>query len=402
MLTDLNTSVTTISPEQLDELFKDTPDSTATADDLKLGKVESTVTPSNSSELPMVDLDELDKQAEETTETKDDKKEEVKVEDKKDTEEKKDEKVADATASKDKKAEDETKIDPSLLKSNVEYLVKKGIFKDFEGREELEMTEEVYGQLLEAQVNKIVEDRYTAKKSAAGDYGQAIIDFVEKGGDPDLIIDLFKEKKEIEQFDISTEDAQKELISRYYKEVLRRKPDAIKRQMDFLATQEDAIKNEAAEIKEKYEEHFNSQQKQLKAQQDAYEQEQLRRQKVFESSIKDAIKTYDTDQTRQQRLEANLFKFKELEDGTKVNEFYLKFAEWQSDPKKYIELVDFITDHDNYIKRKEIEAQNKAVDKTFKFVKGNQAISKNTGSGHEEVEKESKKQTGTNFSVVFK
>jgi hypothetical protein len=404
MLTDLTTSVTTISPEQLDELFKDTPpEGTPSADDLKIGKEDKKIEPTQSNSFDTIDLDAIDKAAEEA------KKEETKEEEKKvegKTEDKTESKVTlPAVETKEEKKDepktDEVKADPALLKSNVNYLIQKGIFKDFEGREDLEMTEEIYAELLEAQVNRAVEERYDVKKSSAGEEGKAILDFLEKGGDPDVIVDLFKEKKEIVQFDTSTEEAQKELITKYYKDVLGWKADRIKRQLDFLVTQEDAVKNESSDIKEKYDEYFKKQTAELQRQQDVYVQEQGKKQQAFESSIKTAIKDYTTDDRVRSNLDAALFKVRTLADGTKVNDFYLKFAEWQNDPKKYIELAEFITDYENYKKRISTEAQNKAVEKSFKFLKGNQTLSKTKGSEHTE-RKDDEEYKGTNFSVIFK
>jgi hypothetical protein len=403
MLTDLTTSVTTISPEQLDALFEGTPEGTPSADDLKIGKEEKKV--ETQTNFDKIDLEAMDKAAEESKNEEVKKEEEKKVEAK--TEEKKEDKVVipDATKAEEEKKDetktDEVKADPALLKSNVDYLVKKGIFKDFEGREELEMTEEIYAELLEAQVNRAIEERYELKKSSAGEEGKAILDFLENGGDPDVIVDLFKEKKEIAQFDTSTEDAQKELITKYYREVLGWKPDRIKRQLDFLVTQEDAVKNESTDIKEKYDQYFEQQKANLQRQQELYVQQEAQKQKAFESSIRTAIKDYTADDRLRQNLDAALFKVRTLADGTKVNDFYLKFAEWQNDPKKYIELAEFITDHENYLKRKETAAQNKAVEKSFKFLKGNQTLSKTKGSEHTE-RKDDEEYKGTNFSVIFK
>lgn len=401
MITDLTTSVTDISPEQLDALFASTPDSTVSADDLTLGKDADGVAfvpAATNGNMDIIDLDALDdvKTEEETEE--DEKKEGEEGDDKTKTEKPAEEK-------EEKPEAGDTTSMNGVLKSTVDFLVEKGHFKDFEGREDLEITEEVYAEILEAQISAAVEERYEAKKSSAGDYGQAILDFIEDGGDPDTIIDLFKERKEVNQLDISSEDNQRQLVARYYKEVHNWKPERIKKQLDFVSSEEGGLETEATEIKEKYEDHFKQEAADLAehqaTQKAQYEAQQVARQKAFETSIKGAIQDYDVDPETKKKLESALFKYKKLEDGTKVNDFYLKFAEWQSDPKKYVQLVEFITANETYEKRREQKTKTEVAARTFNFVKGNQAVSKHKGSEHTSVEERSKNK-GTDFSIIFK
>lgn len=401
MLTDLNTSVTDISPEALDALLSGSSSTTTNEETPATGttvKAEEVVKVSESA-IPEIDLEELEKQA--STEEDKEGEEGNKETDNISTEEDKE------GENKEKTEEGQSNpVDASLLKNSVNYLVEKGIFKDFEGREDLEMTEEVFADLLEAQVKEMAEERYGAKKSSAGDYGQAILDYIENGGDPDQIIDLFKERKEVAQFDISTEDSQKEIISRYYKEVHGWRPERIKRELDALALEEDALETEAKEIKAKYDQQFQQEAEKLAQEQEtqrkAYDAEVKRQQQVFETSIKDAIKAYEVDDKRKQLIEQSILKkSKKLSDGTRVSELDIKFAEWQRDPKKFIELAEFILDQETYLKRKEQQIQNKVVNKTYNFVKGNQATSKTKGTEHAKPE-ERAKNAGTNFSVIFK
>ena len=397
MLTDLNTSVTDISPEALDALFSS--DSSETpAEQTGTTVKEGEVVKVSDDQIPEIDFEALEKAAAESSETEEGEEEG----DNKD----KTPKTEVPKTEGEKKDESAPQVDLTVLKNTINYLVDKGIFKDFEGREDLELTEDVYAELLEAQVNEIVNERYSAKKTSAGDYGQAILDYIENGGDPDQIIDLFKERKEVVEFDISNEDAQKELVTKYYKEVYGWKPERIKKTIDALALEEDGLETEAQEVKSKYDEHYKKQVAEASEQQEqqrkAFEAEQVRRQQVFETSIKDAIKAYEVDDSRKTLIEQSILKkSKKLSDGTKVSELDLKFAEWQRDPKKFIELAEFILDQETYLKRKEQQIQNKVVNKTYNFVKGNQATSKTKGSEHTKPEGQTKA-TGTNFSVIFK
>jgi hypothetical protein len=384
MPNELDIGLGNISQDALDALFNATPDATVTADALSTGKVNADT---GLPQLETEDLEKLENPKVEEEKKVEEKEPEVKLEEEKKEEEKKEE-----------LSPEEVAAHKEVLKSTVDFLVAKGLWKDFDGREELEMTDEIYAELAEAQLQAAVEEKYSLQKKAAGDYGEAIMDFIEKGGDPDLLIDLFKESKAVQQFDISTEDSQKELITKYYKETLGWKSDKVKKYIDGIALEEGELEKEASEIKGKYEEGYKQQINQLRQQQDAFEREQQQRRQVFQNNITKVIEdNKEYDDSRKLLLKNSLFKYKKLEDGSLVNEFYLKFAEWQNDPKKYVELAEFVLDYENFMKRKDIAAQNKAVDKSFKFIKGNAAVSKKTGSSHIEPKKEE-----TTFSFAFK
>ena len=412
MITDLQSSVTDISSEQLDKLFEQTPDNQVNADSLVIPihdeKKVITIS-SNQEDIPEIDLEKLD--AEEKVDAVDDKKDDVaeeKVEDKKedkaDDSTKKDAKKDKKDAAEDKKdepTEDEIKARNEFLKNSVNFLIEKGLFKDFEGREDLEVNDEVFAQLLEKQIEKQIDDRYESKKKSAGEIGESLLEYLENGGDPDKIIDLFKETKSIEEFPVDDEASQSELISKYYKEVHGWKPEKIKKYLNSLNSEEGALESEADEIKSKFKEQHQRQLEALQEQQRGYQEEQKRRQKTFETNINKVIDSNkDFDLKRKKFIKDSIFKLRTMDDGSQVNEFYLKFAEWQNDPEKYIELAEFILDKEGYIKRKSIDIENKVVAKTFNFIKGNSAVNKNKGSRH--VENTSDSNSGTDFSVIFK
>lgn len=405
MITELNSSISNISPEALDKLFSEVPDTQVTADDLKVPEVigKDTVIKNSDIDLPEIDLDKLE-EVETTEEVKDEVKEDTEEVDEKDDKKDKAEKKEDKTAKKDdsdqKLTPEEIQARNDFLKNSVNYLVEKGLFKDFEGREELEVDEEVFSQLLEKQIEKQIEEKYEFKKKSAGEIGEALLEYLENGGEPDKIIDLFKEKKSIEEFPIEDDASQTELISKWYREVHGWKPEKIKKYLDTLNSEEGMLESEAEEIKGKYQELYSKQLEEVREEQKTYALEQQKKQKAFEQNITKAIESNkDFDLKTKKFIKDSIFKFKTLEDGTKVNEFYLKFAEWQSDPSKYIELAEFILDKEGYLKRKAVDIENKVVEKTFNFVKGNSAVTKTKGSRH--IEADTSK-SGTDFSVIFK
>lgn len=367
MLGDLNTSVGTISESQLDQLFNDTPQATPNADSLVVGAKEGETTLQDS--IPLVDVDDIlkEKQEEEgKQETPAATVEVAKTEE--DTE----------TEKADEGQEEAVTAEVSAtIGKTVEYLISKGIWKDFDGREEIEWTEELYAELAEAQTKAQVEELYTQKKAAAGDYGQAIIEYIENGGDPDQVIDLFKEQKAIQQFDISSDEAKEELISKYYKDVLGWKPDRVKRALTALHSEEDGLETEARDIKEKYDAQYREQLEVLQYQQAAARQQEEKKKKAFEDNLSKVIESQPFDDGRKSRIKSALFRFdRQLPDGQVVNELYMKFAELQNDPKQYVEFAEWVLDRENYIQRRATELANTVAEKTFKFVKGGGSKSK--------------------------
>lgn len=411
MLNDLNTSVATISSEQLDALFEGTPTDFNNAEVANMGaqstvKVKEEEKPQvyvnqDTMNIPMIkNLDEFEAEVQPPEgDGKEDKKDEKKDE------------VPPVDPKDEKQEEGEDKVDVAAinttLKNTVDYLVKQGIFKDFEGREELEVDEEIYAQLVEQQLQAMADEKYVEKKQATGDYGQAILDYIENGGDADKMLDIFKERKQLEQVTLDSPEARKELISKYYKEQYGWKEDRIKKTIDSLLSESDeALEAEAEDIKTKYNDLYNKQVEALSAQQaeeNAQRQaQQAQLKKQFETNITKAISDAGLDEKRQKFLKDSIFKFKRTDDGRQVNDFYIKFAEWQADPNKYIELAEFIMDKEGYLKRRETQIQNKVTEKTFNFVKGNTALDKTKGSRHAEREEDNKQYKGTDFSMMFK
>lgn len=403
MLNDLSTTVETISSEALDALFAQVPDSQVNANNLKIPEGDDktkVVKPSKGLDgIPMVDLDNL---GVEPIEEKVEDKTEGKTKDKVITPEaKKEEPKKEDTKKEDKPVVEDQNI-KDLYKTSVEYLVNKGIFKDFDGRDALDINDEVFAELLEKQVEEKVKEAYETKKKSAGEFGEALLEYLDNGGEADKIIDLFKERKALQAFDISEETSQEDLVSKWYKEVYNWKPERIKKFVEGLKADE-TLEDEAEDIKSKYEEGYKKQLDVLQKQQEAYKQEQSQIQKQFETNISKAINdNKELDDKRKRFIKDSIFKLKPTEDGNKINDLYIKFAEWQSDPAKYVELAEFILDHDGYLKRKLVETENKVVDKTFKFIKGNGSIDKNKGSNHVDTPEPEKAPKGTDFSALFR
>jgi len=408
-MADLQTSISTISEEQLNALFGDETTKNVNENDIALGKSPA-VKVGNSAQddvfsvknthndIPFVDLDNLEDLSEK-------KKEETKVVEKTEEELSVEAKKAEKKIPSKK---EETKVDttPSgvleTLRNTARFLIEKGQWRDFENSEEILSTldEAGYEELALKQQEAILEDGYKEKIDKTGDYGKAILEYIENGGNPDEVIDLFKEQKVVEAIPIDTEDGQKDLIQKFYTEVYDWSLEKAKKYINTLISN-DELESEAQEVDTKYKKFFEEEVATLQLQQKAVEQQNREKQKIFAQTINSKL-TERKDFTDKERklIVDSIFKYDSaLPDGTKVNKFYLKFAEMQKNPDDYLDLVSFVMNKQAYNDKVKIKEDNKKVEKKWSWIKSNSAVDKTKGGSFEDDDKTTK--SNLDFSSIL-
>lgn len=366
----VETSITEISLDQLDDIFKENSEALPTADSLSLGKQEEPIVDdnapvednkyvSNETGLEEIDVDTIDIN---TTTTN-------------------------------------TEGNSEVLKNTLDYLINEGIWVDFEGRDTLDINSETWAEIANNQAQNAAYEMFNELLDETGEYGKAIISYIKEGGNPNEIIDIFKEQKSIESIDTSTESGKQVKIEQYYKDVLGWKEERINKHINRLI-ENDEVDEEFETIDEAYQKYYKDKISETQQKQNELKQKQIDIQKQFVNSIKNVLDENSTLTNKDKQIIASsILDFKHtLDNGQKVNDFYLKFADVQKDPKEYVELVQFIMDKKGYlerIKQKETTVANK---KVFNFIKGNRAIDsvKSTDSS------ENKKSKGTDFSFFVK
>ena len=286
----------------------------------------------------------------------------------------------DKTDDSDEKKEDTVNIDEvkTVLKNTTNFLIEKGIWSDFEGREELELDEETYAQLSLKQAEEQVNELFSELLDSTGDYGKAIISHIKNGGNPDEIIDIFKEQKQIENIDIKNPANAESLIEKYYTDVVGWSDAKVKRYLDTLKAEEDGISNEAVEVQQKFEEIYNEQLKEITAQQEKEKREREIENQKYLSKLSETIDSFEEFTDEDKKIVKNsVFKASKKVNGVPVNEFFAKFYEIQKDPKQYIKLVHFVMAPERYEGKIESKQQKNITAKQWNFVKGNAAV-KNT------------------------
>lgn len=388
-MTPLETQIIDIPDEALEQLFDETPDKTVNADTLIGGK-QPQEEESKDKKKPQVknpdiynrsiediDVDSLGDE-EETPEA------EKKPEPAKKTKE----------PEEDKEPEEEKEQSSevtSVLKSTVDYLVQQGLWQDWEGREGMEINEEEYAKLVAAQDTYRVQSMFSELVDKTGPFGKAIIEFVQNGGSPDEIIDLFKEQKQVESINIDSIDGQKDLIRHYYSDVLGWKQEKIDKYINNLVVN-DELENESKETKELFTTHYSKQAAKLAEEREEFVEKQKQAEQAFEQNIKGTIKERkDLTPTEKRAVENYLLSYDQrLPDGNLVNKFYVNFAKMQADPKEYIDLVLFVMDKPKFLQKLQTQEKNNATDEAFRFIKGNGAVSTKKGTSHEQIKKQDK------------
>lgn len=395
-MTDFQSNVGEISEAELDKLFEgnttitiDTKD-VALATDLKTEDKNPLVTKTNSADIPFVDIEKLD--AEPTAEAE--------------VEEEEAEVKAVPEKVKATKAKDIQPEVNEVLKNTATYLIEKGLWQDFEGREDYlkDLTDEGYAELAAKQQEFIVNQQVEEAINSTGDYGKAIIEYAKNGGDPDKVVDLFKEQKAVESIGIDSEDGQKAVIEKYYTEVFDWTKDKAKKYINNLITS-DELETEAKEVQDKYTQYYKEQLEEIQVQQAQVVKQQQEEQKRFVQTINTKLtERKDFTESDRKLIQNAVFKYdKALPDGTKVNNFYLKFAEMQKNPDDYLDLVKFVMDKQGYNKKVKNVAETESTEKKWSFLKGNAAAaSPSTGSKHEEPRETSKKSLDLDFGNILR
>lgn len=287
----------------------------------------------------------------------------------------------------------------SFLKAKYEGLVERGVWAELDGIEDdFEWTEENYGKIAILQANHKAEEVFEQMVDQTGKYGKQIFDYVKNGGDPEDLIEQFREAKRIESFDISTDEGRQKLVREYYTKILGWSDSRTTKQIKLLADT-NGLEEEAAEDKVLMEKHVEKEVDQLKRQQEEYKIQMQEAQKRFASNITTELKARtDMADDEKKAITSSLLVYDQpLPDGRKVNKFTLAFMKLQADPKEYIDLVRYVENPSKYREKIGKKKETEVAKKTWDLVKNNGSLTKTAGSSHAKLEKSDSKDLVVNW-----
>lgn len=220
-------------------------------------------------------------------ETKEDDDEETDTDDKEDKEDKETKEKSEDTE-KDKKTEKEVKEPEENQETNysfkgiASYLDEEGVI-DFEDSKDLEDNPELLVNLVQAKIDQQV----TSYKESLPDVVAELVEYIEKGGDPEKFLKAVNKDIDLESLDLEDESNQELLVKEYLKSL-----DHTKEEIDeLIADYKEALilDKQAKFASKKLEKIQESKKAKLIEEQEAIAQEQVKKVEEYKSSVKELI-----------------------------------------------------------------------------------------------------------------
>lgn len=273
-------------------------------------------------------------------------------------------------------------IKANLYASQIEYFKEKGLLPEgFELEDGVVWDEDTFEEALEIMAEGLHNNIETdVRGEFESKLGTNIIQFLENGGDYSTFAELIKEQSVIQNYDISSDNGQKAVVKKYYTEILEWNDAKIDRHIDRLYN-DGELEEEAVELKSKFDKYFAEEQETLIYQQEQRQQKQdkalLQRKNVFGQALQD---TGIVQKDIAPMVDYVFTDAYQLPNGSKIPKIDYDILMMQKNPKELADLVQFITDKDNYLRKKATEINNVKVDKKFKEIVQNQVTIKGTGT----------------------
>jgi hypothetical protein len=292
-----------------------------------------------------------------------------------------------------------------FLKARVSLLLKKGEWVDFEGSDDVEWDEDAFAEMEIQQRNYQKEQLREELLDSFGPYGREIADYTANGGDPEQLIDIFKEQQRVVNLSIESEDDQKAVVLKYVTEFQNMKPKQAQTYINALIADKE-LETTAKEAKESMEADLKAQEKELKdTQAEAVRKAQATTKANLEKFSKDVngvlASRDDIPADEKKEILKVLTKFdKKLQNGTPVNDFYFKFAEFRKDLPNYLELVRFVMNPKKYKATVKNTGKSETAEKAFSLVRtDNKSKKTKTSTGTADENRTGKKKT--TFKLLY-
>jgi len=286
-------------------------------------------------------------------------------------------------ASKKAEVPQELEVDYEAIYQN---MVENGVWEEVEVPEGTQWTKETFLEVQKLQA----ESKYEDLLSKTGTYGKAIIEFEQNGGNPSELLNLFREQRDIRDYDVSSPEGQEEFLSAYM-QTQGYSEKSIERTIKSLKDQGGTVLQEEAEEKKGlWDKQYDDEIKSRQQEQALYAKDLEKAQKQFYDNTVSTI-TKDADLTPKERrdLQNYILNYDQSFKGQQVSQFYLDMTEIQKDPKNYIELAKFIKGlkTGEYTKKVAEKVQKETSAKSFLKIKNGAALK--TNSGNPDLQKDS-------------
>lgn len=174
-----------------------------------------------------------------------------------------------------------------------------------------------------------------------------IVDFLDKDGRPEEILEYLTTSKEIAEIDATTETGAKELIKQYYSKVVKYPEETIKKKLQKLEDN-DMLLSEAEDLSPLYQEHLNKEIEQKTKKLEEENRLKQIRQDQYKTQFIDVLKQNKIPRDAATELFNTAFTTVALQSGEKKVLLDAKFEQMKANPANLLKLVTFINNPDQY------------------------------------------------------
>jgi hypothetical protein len=278
------------------------------------------------------------------------------------------------------------------------FLIEKGLWADYEGREEVEMTNENFAEIAMRQAEFMANQKLKNVVEELPEEAQHLLRYIAKGGDPYQVADLFKQRQNVVNMKPQTASEKEQYIQSYYK-TLSWTESRIKSHMDRIKAGGDmAVEDEFKEVQPLFQQHYDSKIQEAERNAERSKKDEQGRVEMFEQNVTSALQSRQDLSTKEKEFvfDALLNYDQQLNDGRRVNKFFVAFAQAQTDLNSYIDLALYLTDRKKFEQRIIERNTTNNTKKSFDFL----SSSGNSNTGNNRQAPKPAKTVGTNFSFL--
>ncbi|PRY38434.1 hypothetical protein CLV58_109161 [Spirosoma oryzae] len=268
-------------------------------------------------------------------------------------------------------AEQEKEFTSQVFKRQVQKLIDKGLWQDVEGLDEMVLDEDSFDELARMQDEYRIEQGWQSVKQASPLVND-IFSIIEAGGNPEQILELHRDHQQLAAINTDTLEGKKELIARYYEDVVGFPKTEVNRRLKKLDLDGEAeIEAEFSIANQKYGEHFQKEKDRItQAETDRLAAIEARKRQKLEASVAHLRSQKVADSEIRSQLGAIYTpKWKMPDTGEVLSEFDYQLLQIRNDPQKSLELARFVLNRDKFVKELTTQATNQVVEQNYQKLK---------------------------------
>lgn len=250
-----------------------------------------------------------------------------------------------------------------------DFLVETEIWKDFDGRDDLEYNEESFQSLWKAQADNTAREFLNEERAQFGDTANQLIEYLKTGGTVRDFTANYTQQLEIASLDTSDEYGQEKAIKEYYKS-LDWSDTKIKKHIDRVKDSgEDDFKEEAEDCQAKLISAIEEERETMVEEQKQISYDRKLRIENFNKAVRGEFhKDPNLADREKKELDKFVYDYKFQDNaGNKYSEFMVKMNDINQDPKKYAKFLKFVQNFDSFENKKDTAKEEKR--KAFSFLK---------------------------------